>query len=163
MNIFKRKSRKIVEPVLPRPTVATVAVLDCGAHVSKVDAATRDFVMAVDRHVGDNAAKAPEHVLECKRGCPDCRRCPVLNGLFKRRDGKIAPSAFVRRVKSYLVDPNGRVSLVLDGEDEKDVPAIDLVVDYADGHPSSYFRTNEGVNAHQTAEKPDGIADDAQT
>ena len=30
MNIFKRKS-KFIEPFTHRPTVATVAVLDCGA------------------------------------------------------------------------------------------------------------------------------------
>ena len=162
MNLFRRKSSKILEPVDQSPTVATVAVLDCGAYVSKVDGPTRDFVMAVDRSEGNDAVKVPEHVLECKRGCIHRQHCPVLNGLFGRRDGKIAQSATVRRVKSYLVDPNGRVSLVLDGEDEKDVPAIDLVIDYANGHSSSYFRTNEGVNAHKAADKPDGVADNAK-
>lgn len=161
MNIFKRKS-KIIEPVAHRPTVATVAVLDCGAYVSKVDGSTRDFVMTVDRSIGDDAAKAPEYVLECKCGCLHRSHCPVLDGLFNRRDGKIAQSATVRRVKSYLVNQNGGVGLVLDGEDEKDVPAIDLVIDYANGHSPFYFRTNEGVNAHKAADKPDGVADDAK-
>lgn len=159
MKQTRLKVREALENV--HRDALTVAVLRCGAKLLRVKWWTEDPPSAAENGIRADRCDRVKHCLVCLNGCPEWKRCPIVNRLLESGDRKLLPADGALKVKSCVFTRNGTTYLVLDDYGKKEMlPLVDAVKFSTDGHTTVVAQLPPRNNSQDTSDDPDGVAEE---